>query len=424
MFAAFASRAAAADKVVPPKVPVAQVWTVDLGEQPSAPPVADASRVYLALKSGHLAARDLGDNHELWRIDKAVTSPMTVGGGLLFVSTGDAVEAIDGATHASAWILPNMKTVAPLVAAEDWLIVVTDAEVIGVASKDGRVIWRKPVGGVTLAPALDEDHVYLGSSDGTVLALKLGTGEQAWDQFVDGGVTAIGASHGFVYAGGEKALFCYRNGKFDWDFHTGSAVIGHIAVDDERVYFTAKDNVVRGNERTHGNLRWQQPLHNRPFSGVMIGGHLVFAPVRSNDLPMLFDANGKPSGTLSLPGDVVLDLPPDVQDTKTGVRMAIVTGGLTNEWQLSLYATTGEPALVPVADVIADVGAFLQTDPELQPIGRVLGRFVVGDPPLLDVSDFGFPIVLRDPPLEPLTALPGLQMRPLSPQLPPRRAGS
>ena len=423
--AAIATRTAAADKVVPPKVPVAQVWTVDLDEEPAAPPVADASRVYLALKSGHLTARDLADpQHELWRIDQKITSPMAVAGGLLFVSTGDAVEAINGADHAIAWTLPKIKTAAPLVAVDDWLIAVTDAEVLAIAAKDGRVIWRKSAGGVSLAPVVDEDRVYVGASDGTILALTLATGEQTWDAFVDGGVTAIAAYRGLVYAGGERLLYCYKNGKREWYFHVGATVIGHIAVDAERVYFTAKDNVVRGHERTHGNERWRHPLSNRPFNGVMISGHLVFVPVTSHDLPMLFDANGKSSGTLSLPDLAVQDLPPDVQETPAGVRMVIATGSLMNKWQLSLYATTGEPALVRVADMLPDVGAFLLTDPELQPVGKVLGALILGDPPLVPVSEMGFPIVLRDPPLEPLTTLPGLQMRPLSPQLPPRREGS
>jgi hypothetical protein len=139
---------------------------------------------------------------------------------------------------------------------------------------------------------------------------------------------------------------------------------------------------------------------------------------------MFFSGNGKASGTLALPGDVVLNLPPDIQETAAGVRLVVVTGGLTNEWQLSLFATASETALVSVADFLPDAGVDLLTDPALQPIGMVLSGLVLGDPPLMPLDRVGFPIVLEDPPLEPLTTLPGLQLRPLSSQLPARRGGS
>jgi hypothetical protein len=280
---------------------------------------------------------------------------------------------------------------------------------------------------VTLAPALDEDTVYLGSDDGNLVALKLATGQKTWDALIDGGVTAIAARHGVVYAGGgNKYFYSLKGGK---DAHPpwriGARVIGHIAFDEERAYFAARDNVIRADALGNANQRWTAFVRSRPFDGVFAGGHIVFVPLTaSHDLPMFFAGDGKASGTLALPGDAVLGLPPDIQESAAGVQLVVVTGGLTNQWQLSLFATASEPALVPVADFLPDAGAPLLTDPALQPIGVVLGTLVMGDPPLIPLDAMGFPIALRDPPLEPLTTLPGLQLRPLSPQLPSRREGS
>lgn len=414
------------NKVVSPKFPIAESWTIDLKDGLSAPPVLDEARAYVAFRSGQVAAIDLNDKKELWRIDKAVTSPMAVGGGLLFVSAGDAIEAIRGADHATVWTVPRITTTAPLVAADDWLIAVTDTDVVAIAAKDGRIIWRKPAGGITLAPAVDTDHVYVGAKDGRLLALTLEKGDVSWEAFVPEGVTALGAYRGLVYAGGgDKVFYCFKTGKRpDWQRRIGSTLVGRIAVDEERVYFAARDNVVYALDRSSGVQRWQQSLRSRPFDGVAARGHIVFAPIPWHELPMLFDGNGKPSGTLSLPGDVVLGLPPVIDETATGVRALVATGGLANQWRLSLFASTGESSLVPVADFLPDAGAYLLTDPVLQPIGKVLGPLVLGDPPLVPLDAIGFPVVLRDPPLEPLTTLPGLQLRPLSPQLPPRREGS
>jgi hypothetical protein len=420
------ARAAELDKVVSPKFPIAQVWNVDLDtDQVAVSPVSDDARVYLALRSGHLSAHDLTDGHEVWRIDKDITSPMAVAGGLLFISAGNAIEALRGADHASAWTLPRITTTAPLVAVDDWLIAVTDTEVLAIAAKDGRIVWRTPAGGVRLAPAVDEDRVFLGANDGRVLALALKTGEVEWDTFVENGVTAIAARHQVVYAGGgDKNFYSLRNGKDARPVRrVGAIVTEHIAIDDEHVYFSAKDNVVRALDLGNGNQRWQESMRTRPLD-LMQAGHIVFVPIATHELPMLFAGNGKTSGTLNLPGDGVPGVSPDIRETANGVRILIVTGGLTNRWQLTLFKTTTEPALVPLAEFLPDAGADLLTDPALQPIGAVLGRIVLGDPPLLPVELMGFPIVLQDPPLEPLTTLPGLQLRPLSPLLPSRRGGS
>jgi hypothetical protein len=415
------------DKVVSPKFPIAQIWTRDLDAGVAVPPVSDKARAYVALRSGKLVAVNLVDGADVWVIDKTIASPMAVSGGLLFISAGNAIEALRGEDHAIVWALPRVTPAAPLVAVDDWLLAVTDTEVLAIAAKDGRVIWRSPAGGVKLAPAVDEDTVYLGADDGNLVALKLANGEKAWDALVEDGVTAIAAYHGVVYVGGgNKYFYAYRNGKTAHPpLRVGAAVVGRIAIDDEHVYFTARDNVVRARDLGNENGRWTAFIRNRPLDGVVACGHIVFVPLMaSHDLPMFFAGNGKPSGLLSLPGDAVLNLSPDIQESGAGVRLIVVTGGLTNQWQLTLFATTGEPALVPVADFVPTAGADLLTDPALQPIGSVLGSLVLGDPPLLPLDMMGFPIALQDPPLEPLTTLPGLQLRPLSTQLPSLRGGS
>src|SRR6185436_21182102 len=96
--------------------------------------------------------------------------------GLLFVSAGEAVEAVRGEDGKSAWIVPGVKTVAPLLSRSGWLIAVTETEIIAIHAKDGQVAWRHAAGGVRLAPDIDGEYVYAGANDGRVLALTLSTG--------------------------------------------------------------------------------------------------------------------------------------------------------------------------------------------------------------------------------------------------------
>jgi hypothetical protein len=195
-----------------------------------------------------------------------------------------------------------------------------------------------------------------------------------------------------------------------------------MAVDDDRVYVAALNNVVRALDRQNGNQRWHLGLAQRPSFGVFVSGHVVFVPAAASQVQMVYDHGGK-SGTLDLPGEVTAARPPAFVGTPDGANVYVVTGGLTNEWHLTKFAPAGEAALFAFATLNPLPGLPYLTDPALTPIGKVLQLLLLGDPLLQPLSEVGWPIVLRDPPLLPLTVLPGLQLRPLSPALPVRTAG-
>jgi len=419
-----AARSTAAGKVEPPRLPVAIQWSVALTTEVATAPVSDGDRIFLALRSAHLVARAIADGRELWRIPKNVVSEFAVDAGLLFVASGDAIEALRATDGASVWTVPRVTTAVPLLAAGGFVFAVTTAEILAIRAQDGGIVWRHAAGGVRQPPAIDGDRLYLGAEDGRIVALDLATGAARWEKFVEGGVTALAARRGLVYAGaGNKHLYCLdaRNGAVKWPFRVGALITGHIAVDDERVYFAALDNLIRAVDRSTGNQRWKTALKTRPISGVRAVGHVLFVAVTGTDLVMLFDRDGERSGTIALPGDTSRDTPPAVQETASGLHVFMVTGGLSNAWALTYVGPAGELPPVPFSAMTAMPGANLLTDPVLAPIGQGLSWMVLGDPLLQPLAAVTWPVLLRDPPLEPLTILPGLQLRPLSPVLPARR---
>jgi outer membrane protein assembly factor BamB len=424
LLACLATQLAAADKPPPPGLPLAAFWSVDLGGAAAMPPVSDGDRVFVALKSAHLTARAVADGHELWRIAKDATVPMAADAGLLFVSAGEAVEALRGQDGANAWTVPRVKAVAPLVVRAGWVIAVTDAEILAIRATDGHVVWRHPAGGVRLAPDIDGERLYAGADDGRVLALTLTSGDVAWEKYLPGGVTTIRARAGRVYAGGgDKQFYCLdgRSGAIQWQRRTGGIPIGRIAVDEERVYVAVLDNVVYALDRANGNQRWTSAVRQRPFAGVVAAGHVIFVPAVAPQLVMLYDGDGHASGTVGLPSEIPREIPPGIRETPAGVNVFAVTGGLANEWQLTYIAPVDEASITPLSEWTVLPGVPFLTDPILEPIGRVLGDFILTDPPLRPMSTMDWPLILPDPPLEPLTTLPGLQLRPLSPVLPTRR---
>lgn len=420
-----AGAVAADDKVVPPRLPVAIRWSVQLTTAVATAPVSDGERIFLALRSAHLVARDIKDGHELWRIAKDVSSPFAADGGLVFVPAGEAIEALRATDGATAWIVPRITTVAPLLAVNGLLFALTDTEIIAIHTKDGAIAWRHAAGGVRRAPGVDGDRLYLGADDGRIVAMDTATGTVQWEKYVPLGVTTLTAYRGLVYAGaGDKHLYCLDAGKgtVKWSVRVGAIVNGHVSADDDRVYFAALDNVIRGVDRSTGNQRWKTPLPRRPLGGVRALGHVVFVPVTGAELVMLFDHDGVRSGAIALPGEIARDAPPAARETPAGLEVFVVTGGLSNQWQLTFIAAAGEAAVEPFAALTLP-GAIFLTDPQMDRIAGVLPWLILVDPAMRPLSAVSWPIVLRDPPLEPLTTLPGLQLRPLSPVLPSRRGG-
>lgn len=385
----------------------------------------DGDRIYLPLRTAHVVAFAVKDGHEIWRVAKTVTTAMAAAEGLLFMATDDAVEAVRGNDGANAWIAPRLKAAAPLITASGLVIVATDTELIALRAATGEIAWRRPAGGILLSPAVDGSRVVAGANDGRIVAVDLADGAVAWEQYVPGGVTALEASRGLVYAGaGDKSFYCLdgRKGKVKWLFRIGSVPSGAIAVDDDRVYFTARDNVIRAHDRENGNQRWQTPLNRRPVGGVRVASHVVFVEASGTELLMLFDQTGERSGIIALPSETTRDIPLDVREKDGRPEVFIVTGSLANDWRLTMIGPGGEAAMEPFAGFAIPGVPFL-TDPQLTAIGRSLPWLLLTDPVAEPFSEIGYPVVLRDPPLQPLTILPGIQLRPLSPALPARRGG-
>jgi len=420
--------AAAGDRPPPPGLPLAQWWSVPLDGAVSAGPVSDGQRVYAALASALLTARDAKDGHEIWRQNRAVTLPMAADGELLFVASGDAIEALRGDTGKTVWTVPRTTPVAPLLAASGWVIATTETHIVLIRAATGEIVWQHAAGGIRLAPSLDGDRVYTGAEDGRVLALNVKDGSVAWEQFFTGGVTAIAAYRDRLYVGaGNKRLYTVdgaKSGEPKWNYRLDGLAAGRIEIDDAHVYVASLDNMIRALDRQNGGQRWQMGLRHRPYWGVRVAGHVVFVPVTSADVPMIYDHDGRAAGSLHLPDEALPNLPPAIVSTKDGTLVYAVTASQANEWQLTKFAPAGEAALIPIGTLAVMPGVPYLTDPTLAPIGNVLGLLILGDPRLMRFSEVDWPIVLRDPPLVPLTTLPGVQLRPLSPVLPVRRAGS
>jgi outer membrane protein assembly factor BamB len=212
-------------------------------------------------------------------------------------------------------------------------------DLIAIRASDGVVIWRKHVGPTEFRPSLDGELLVVSLVEGQVLALDLRDGSARWTTELrasPGEPLAIG---GRVYVGTKDKMFyslIASSGRIEDRWRLGSEVRGRVAVDDQHIYLTALDNMVRALRRRGGSMRWQKGLPYRPGSGPVLVGNTVVVPgYAETPLPAFSAANGADAGTMTFDGALVA-LP--VFTTLPDNRRAVVgiTGGLDNKWIVSL----------------------------------------------------------------------------------------
>ncbi len=328
------------------------MWTIDFDRAPvaNAPPISDSDRIYVALRSGLIVARAVKDGAEVWKRPLVTDRPITIDNGLIFVVGGNAIEALRATDGSTVWTHPIASPSAPLLAKGGWIIAVSDTNVTALRAKDGAVIWTRQVGTVYQRPAIESDRLYVPADDGRIVALALEDGAPLWEHELPAAPGEPVATADRVYVGsGDRSFYALKTatGEVDWSWRVGAGVLGAPAVDDERVFFVALDNVIRALDRDSGVQKWQHAIRRRAAAGpAVVEGVVLLASSSSGEI-YAWLADGHSAGT------VTLDSPPVVAPDlagggDTGARLSVVTGSLANVWQLSLIAQAREPPAGPL----------------------------------------------------------------------------
>lgn len=336
-------------------LPVELLWTARLTAAPAASPVQESGRLFVALRSGRIAAINLADGKLDWEVSFLTNEELpwvvegqpAVGDGILYVAGPGELSGLDAVTGRLRWSVSlDAPLSAPLVWRDGWLIASLDGGTLVVfRAATGETIWRRELAsGIDVAPALAGDQMYVSLRDGGLSALSLLTGDLAWEQHFNGALQEV-LPLDDLFVGSTDNYF-YRlsrlDGSIKWRWRTGGDVVGRAVVDTQRVYFCSRDNVVWGLDRASGVQKWKQPLEVRPTGGpVYVKDLLVFGGL-SEEIRFLDPTDGMSYGRIPVPNE--LAYPP-----------------------LHLPAAVGEPSLV-----------FITGDGELRALGTASA------PPMLD----------------------------------------
>ncbi len=279
-------------------------WTTDLPGSPSGAPAFDAHHAYVPLRGDRLAAVGLEHGSVVWTVE-ARAAAVAAGDDLVFLAAGDAVEARRAATGEREWIFEPGEDLAPALSWDGgWLLAATaDGDALMLGARDGRLLWRQELGARPAArPVMTGDRVYLALEDGRVTARLLADGSVIWERRLDGRPTALRATDDQLFVGADdRHLYCLdtKDGDRKWRWRTGGGVTGTPAVDGDRVYFVAFDNVLRALDRGNGHQRWMRPLGFRPTGGPLLVNGLLLDPSLSSELAVFKADTGVRAGTIA-----------------------------------------------------------------------------------------------------------------------------
>ncbi|MBS0365380.1 MAG: outer membrane protein assembly factor BamB [Proteobacteria bacterium] len=252
-------------------------------------------RVYAAGHRGDVAAWDLGNGRQVWRVRTRL--PLSGGAaasaGLVVVGASDgqllALGAADGATR---WkVRLNGEVLAPAAISDKLIAVRTvDGKLHALSPDDGHELWvqeqqvpRLSLRG-TARPVISNDLVISGFDNGKVLAFNSGDGSIQWEATVapphgrtelerlsdiDSAVDVEGQNVYAVGFQGRIAMLARDNGQVWWS-HELSSYRG-LTLDDDMLYTASSDGEIVAFKARTGTEQWRnKDLLHRRLSGVAV----------------------------------------------------------------------------------------------------------------------------------------------------------
>ncbi len=297
------------------------VWSADAGTGSSksgkvtASPIVYDGRVYTLDANARVTAFAVSGGSSVWRVslipdtERKAGSMWTIGqnntgggygggiaadNGRLYVATGyGTLSALDPKTGKVLWTKNQGAPLraSPTAAGDRVFVVTTDGRAIAVSGSDGTELWTAK--GLSEqasliaspSPAVDGDVVVAPFSSGEVLGLKLGTGEQLWNESLTRakGNTAIGAlsdaarpvmDRGTVFAtghGGRTVALQARNGERVWGINVASTQAPVVAGD--YVFVVDTGGQLLALNRRDGQTLWTVKLpDSNTWSGPTLAG--------------------------------------------------------------------------------------------------------------------------------------------------------
>ncbi|WP_436346512.1 outer membrane protein assembly factor BamB family protein [Natronorubrum sp. FCH18a] len=317
---------------------VTEAWAVDL-VGPVGSPVLDRDTVFVGTSHGNCYALERESGRERWTFETtaATDAAPVVTRELLYLGAGDAVYALDPATGERVWTseLPGALE-SSLALADDYLYAGHAAGVSALEVESGEVVWTHETDAAVVgAPAIDsaqdrdgqrgwgrhsneaaepdllsledarmeddaqphdQDRVYVGTADETVLALEAETGEVLWNAPTDGaivdGPTVVDER---VYVADESGTLVALHADsgqswFTYQIRDSFTSSPTVLPETDSTFVGASDGYLHVTDTTFGRRKLRGWLFAK--KGVALDGAVRSSPVVAGEICCVGDSTG------------------------------------------------------------------------------------------------------------------------------------
>lgn len=243
-------------------------WKAYVGGEIYASPVIGTERVFVATKSGSVAALRLSDGGEAWRVDVGdyiARSTPALDDGTLYVAAGYALIALDAATGEKRWVEPLRfaGTCSPVIMDGVVYVATQEGHVSAFATGNGDELWHYRNDNLLFAsPAVAGDTLVIADEKGQVTALDRASGRERWQRLIEGEIFATPVIlEGSVYVvTSEPSIVALDlvNGRERWSGNVGGQA--SPAARGKTVYLGGDDQSLRAIDAATGKTRWSSPL--------------------------------------------------------------------------------------------------------------------------------------------------------------------
>lgn len=255
------------------------LWKVSIkSEVLSQPTLDEEGRLFFLAANNVLFALDASDGHQLWVYSRQDTANMTIrGGGRPAVRDGIVYEgfsdgslvALSAKSGAPQWEIQlnrNRKfrdlDASPLVDGDRLYIAGYDDKLYCLSRKDGTIQWKFDVGGFEAA-TIDQDNLFVPSSNGEVVAINKISGKLIWKI---AGLDGISTQPRLLYkdflvfgeSQGKLKIVDRKTGVVTHYFEPGRGVFSTPTIDIDRkmIYFISNESHLYGLEFKEENRKW------------------------------------------------------------------------------------------------------------------------------------------------------------------------
>lgn len=326
----------------------------------------DTERIFIATRDGSLRCVSPVDGATEWELKGFghAYAGATVRDGKVYAPAGNgSLYALRSLTGEKLWVYPAGEDLVttPVLAQGKVLVASQSDTLFAIDAETGKWAWqyrRDPPSGFTVrgaaAPAVADGIVYMGFSDGTLVALGLDDGVARWErkisvsggsQFLDVDTTpVVDEDRGRVYVASYKdgvAALKASNGEVIWT--TQRAGITSLVLRGS-VLFTGGDGVIGAHDVAKGRLLWSLDLSdkgtktsNSGRSPTLVAGYLVVPT--STGLAFVEPSTGQVI-TAWNPGKGVTATPTRVSSPRLGNRLYVLSNG-GSLYALQMVSTGG-----------------------------------------------------------------------------------